>query len=347
MRRITPMTASIVFFVILGLTAGCSNKKDETASAPASSSPGAETKSAKAEIAAKTPDDWLVVEDTTFVPVIDDVSRKMLDAQRAFLKKDNKTAAEDIRQSAAILFGESSGASADGQKRIQAAAKELEKLATELDSNKISSAKQLDAVLVHAHDADIEQRWTVADETTWYPYVEEPDQHFKNAHDAFLGRDFEKTAEEIRKGEAFVKLEDVRATGDVKRSLDASARELAQLAGEASKGKVKDVKSLDNAFARADYALALSHRAKASEGWASKDATKAGYELRAAANYLEQGASRAGGDVESGVSAGVKDTREVAGKLIQGTSVATDDVVKDMETIGQEIEMLGKKVVHS
>jgi len=56
---------------------------------------------------------------------------------------------------------------------------------------------------------------------------------------------------------------------------------------------VKDVKSLDKAFARADYALALSHRAKASEGWASKDATKAGYELRAAANYLEQGASRA------------------------------------------------------
>ena len=36
-----------------------------------------------------------MVEDTTFIPVIDDVSRKMLDAQRAFLKKDNKTAAEE------------------------------------------------------------------------------------------------------------------------------------------------------------------------------------------------------------------------------------------------------------
>ena len=207
--------------------------------------------------------------------------------------------------------------------------------------------KQLDAVFVQAHGADIDQRWAVADETAWYPYVEEPDQHFKNAHDAFLSRDFKKTAEEIRKGEAFVKLEDVRATGDAKRSLDASARELAQLASEASNGEVKDVKSLDNAFARADYALALSHRAKASEGWANKDATKAGYELRAAANYLEQGASRAGGDVESDVSASVKDTREVAGKLIQGTSVATDDVVKVMETIGREIEMLGKNVVHS
>jgi hypothetical protein len=347
MRRITLITASFVFVLSLGLAVGCSKKNDETGSANASPSPSAETKSAKAEISTKAPEDWLVVEDTTFIPVIDDVSRKMLEAQRAFLTKDNKTAAEDIRQSAASLSGELSGASVESQKQIQAAAKALEKLATDLDSNKISSVKQLDAVLVQAHGADIKQRWVEADETTWYPYVEEPDQHFKNAHDAFLSRDFKKTTEEIRKGEAFVKLEDARATGDAKRSLDASSRELAQLAGEASRGEVKDVKSLDNAFARADYALALSHRAKASEGRASKDATKAGYELRAAANYLEQGASRAGSDVESGVSAGVKDTREVAGKLIQGTSVAADDVDKAMETVGQEIGVLGKKVMHT
>jgi hypothetical protein len=337
MRHIKAMTVSVVFFSILGLSA----------SAPASPSPRANNKSAKAEISARIPEDWLVVEDTTFIPVIDDVSRKMLDAQRAFLKNDNKTAAEDIRQSAAALSRESSGASVEGQKRIQATARELEKLAAELDSNKISSVRQLDVVFIQAHDADIKQRWVEANEIAWYPYVEQPDQHFKNAHDSFLSRDFKKTAEEIRKGAAFVKLEDMRATGDAQQSLNASTVELAKLADEASRGEVKDVKSLDKAFARADYALALSHRAKASEGWASKDATKAGYELRAAANYLEQGASRAGGDAESGVSAGVKDTRELAGKLIKGVSVASDDVGKVMETIGQEIGMLGKNVMYS
>lgn len=344
MRRITLMNASILF-VILGLAAGCSKKKDETSSSPAS--PSAETKNAKAEISAKTPEDWLVVENTTFIPVIDDVSRKMLEAQRAFLNKDNKTAAEDTRQSAVLISGESSGASAEARKRIDAASKALDNLAGELDNNKVTSVKQLDAAFIRAHGADIQQRWTVADETVWYPYVEEPDQHFKGAHDAFLSKDFKKAAEEMRKGEAFVKLEDVRATGDAKRSLDTSARELDTLAGQVSKGGVKDVQSLDNAFARADYALALSHRAKASESWASKDATKAGYELRATANYLDQGASRAGSDVESGVSASVKDTRDVAGKLIQGTSVATDDVGKTIEMLGQGIGMLGKKVMHA
>jgi len=331
------MTTSVVFFSILGLAV----------SAPASPSPRAETKNAKAEIPAKTTDDWLVVEDTTFIPAIDDLSRKMVDARRTFLKKDNKTAAEDIRQSAAMLSRELSDASVASQERIRAAANELDKLATELDTNKISSVKQIDAVLVQAHDADIQQRWAVADQTIWYPYVEEPDQHFRNAHDAFLSRNLKKTAEEIRKGEAFVKMEEVRASGDAKRSLDTSTQELAQLAGEVSKGEVKDVKSLDQAFARADYALALSHRAKASEGWAKKDATKTGYELRAAADFLEQGASRAGGDAESGVSVGVKDTRELSGKLIHGVSVATDDVGKVMETIGQEIGMLGKNVMYS
>jgi hypothetical protein len=139
-----------------------------------------------------------------------------------------------------------------------------------LDDNKISSVKQLDVVFSQAHDADIRQRWVEANEITWYPYVQEPDEHFKNAHDAFLIWDFKKTAEEIRKGAAFVKLEDVRATGDAQRSLVASTRELAKLADEASLGEVKDVKSLDKAFARADYALALTHRAETSEGWASR-----------------------------------------------------------------------------
>lgn len=347
MRRITLSTVSILFFVFLSLAAGFAEKKDAIAGAPALSSPNAGNKSTQPEIPTKTPDDWMVVEETTFIPVIDDVSRKMIDAQKAYLKKDNKTAAKDIRQCATILSRESSNASAESQKRIQTATKELDQLATELDGNKISSVKRIDAIFVKAHDADIGQRWSVADETIWYPYVEEPDQHFQKARDAFLKRNVKNTAEEIHKGEAFVKLEEVRANGEAKRSLDASTRELSQLADETSKGEIKDVKSLDKVFARADYALALSHRTKAAEGWASKDPTKAGYELRAAAKYLEQGASRAGGDVESGFSAGVKDAHEVAGKLIQGAKVANGDVDKAMETVDRGIGMLERKVAHT
>jgi hypothetical protein len=344
MKRNTLMDASMLS-AALCMVLGCSGDKDKIAGSPAA--PGVKSYSVKPEIPTKTPEDWLVVEDTTFIPVFDDVSRKMLDAQRAFLKKDNKSAAAAVRQSAADLSSESSGASVEGQRRIQAASNDLGHLAAELDSNKIRSVKQLDAVFLKAHGADIDQRWVAADETIWYPYINEPDQHFKNAHDAFASRDLKKSAEEIRKGESFVKLEDVRATGDAKRSLDASTRELDRLAGDVSKGGIKDVRSLDIAFARADYALALSHLAKASESSATNDASKTGYELKAAASYLEQGASRAGSEVESGVSASVHDAREAAGKLIQGTTVATGDIGNAIKSAGQGIDLLGKKVMQA
>jgi hypothetical protein len=344
MKRNTLMDASMLS-AVLCMVVGCSGKKDQIAGSPAATSE--KTYSAKAEIPTKTPEDWLVVQDTTFIPVFDDVSRKMLEAQRSFLKKDNKSAADDVRQSAADLSGESSGASVEGQKRIQAASKDLDHLAAELDSNKVRSVKQLDAAFVKAHGADIDQRWVAADETVWYPYVNESGQHFKSAHDAFVSQDLKRSAEEIRKGESFVKLEDVRATGDAKRSLDASTRELDRLAGDVSRGGIKDVRSLDIAFARADYALALSPLAKASESSATNDASKTGYELRAAASYLEQGASRAGSEVESGVSASVQDAREAAGKLIQGTPVATGDVGNAIKSASQGIDLLGKKVMHA
>ena len=54
-----------------------------------------------------------------------------------------------------------------------------------------------------------------------------------------------------------------------------------------------------------------------------------------------------GGDVDSSFSAGAKDTREVAGELIQGASVASDDVDKAMEVVGKELGTLEKEVVHT
>jgi hypothetical protein len=330
-------------FIFLGILTACTKKNDGTTSSSPSPSTGAETKRKNVEIQRKTPDDWLVVEDTTFIPVIDDLSRKMLQARQAFLKKDNTTAAEDLRQSATLLSAESSGTSVGGRERIQAAARDLDNLANGVTGNKVSSVKQLDATFIRARNADIEQRWAVADETEWYPYVDEPNQHFKSAHDAFLRQDFKKAAEEMRKGEAFVKLEGIRATGDSKPALNSSGQELEKLAGDVSRGKVKDVKSLDNAFARANYALAFSARAKASESWARKEKSKAGYELKATANDIEQGASWTGGEVRSSVSTSVGEMREVGSKLIAGTSVDADDVGKAIETAGQEIELQGKK----
>jgi hypothetical protein len=87
--------------------------------------------------------------------------------------------------------------------------------------------------------ADRDRDLLVLDESHYYPYIEEPDRHFQNAHQAFLAKDYEKTAQEIRKGEAWVKIEAGRASGDVKHSLNSSAQELEKLATDTEKGTVK------------------------------------------------------------------------------------------------------------
>lgn len=333
---------------VLG-TAACSKTDDARTESPATkkASP-VETVSptaAKTEIASKTPEDWLVVEDTTFIPVIDELSRTMRTARQAFLNKDNKTAAADVRAGATFLSKESSIVSEEGGERIQEAVKGLEKLAGDLDSGKVTSVRRLDKVFINAHLADIEHRWLVVDETDWYPYVEEPDQHFRSAKEAFLKKEYQKAAEEIRKGTAFVKLEAGRASADAKQALNASAHELERLADDIAKNGVKDVEALENTFARADQALAQSHRVKAAESWAKKEPAKTGYELKAAARYLEQGAAWVGTETQAGASEAVSAARTVAGKLIEGAGYSAEGVGKGMDALGKAVSQFGQKVL--
>jgi hypothetical protein len=146
----------------------------------------------------------------------------------------------------------------------------LSALAADLDRGKAIGLKQFDTAIAMTIHADRDREVLVLDESTWYPYIDEPDRHFQNAHGAFIAKDYEKAAQEIRKGAACLKLEAGRASGDVKHSLNSSAQELEALAADTEKGTVKDVKDVDIRLGRADQALAQSHQIKAKESWAKK-----------------------------------------------------------------------------
>lgn len=175
------------------------------------------------------------------------------------------------------------------------------------------------------------------DESYWYPYIEEPDRHFQNAHQAFLAKDYEKAAQEIRKGEAYVKLEAGRASGDVNHSLNSSAQELEKLAVDMRRKAANNLSEMDNSFRRADRALAQSHQIKAKESWSKKETVRAGYEMKAGALLLEQSADWAGTEAKSGVSAIVRDTRMLAGKLNEGSAYAVEEVGKGIDDLGKAI----------
>lgn len=177
--------------------------------------------------------------------------------------------------------------------------------------------------------------------------VSAPDQlnkHFKKAHDSFLKKDAKAAASEIRKAAESLKSESERATGEGKKALEASVRELEKLADDVEKGAVKSVKALDNAFARAQHALARHHYLKASESWAKKMTKEAGHDIKAAAAALGHGLAWTGRKVEAGTKTVLQDARTLAGKLVEGTGWVPAEVGKGIEAVGNEIEKLGKKI---
>jgi hypothetical protein len=110
------------------------------------------------------------------------------------------------------------------------------------------------------------------------------------------------------------------------------------------KGKVRDAKELNQAFARANYALAQAHHRNASESWARKAVDATGYELKAAASDIEKALAWAGQKDEAGIADVINNTRLVARKLITGAGYGAEDVGKGIQALGHEIERFGTKV---
>jgi hypothetical protein len=186
--------------------------------------------------------------------------------------------------------------------------------------------------------------YIVVEEDVAIVLSDEHEHYFKKAHQAFLKKNNKTTAADIRKAVAFLKLDAAVAAGEGKKALSDSVNELEKLADDTEKGKVASAKVLEQAFSRADYALAKAYQLKASESWVKKATREVGHSLKTAADNLEYGLAWAGHKAEAGGKAAIKDARLVAGKLIEGMGWVPDEVGKGIEFIGKEVEKFGKQV---
>jgi len=186
--------------------------------------------------------------------------------------------------------------------------------------------------------------YVVVEEDVLVVLNDAPGEYFHKAKQSFLKKDYKATAEEIRKGAAFLKLQAARATTGGKALLTASADELDKLANNVEQGTVTSAKTLDDAFARAHYALAKHHYLKAMEYKAKGAATKFGHALKASAIHLERGFAWSGHEMEAATAATVKDAGLVSGKLIEGGGRVGKEAGEAVDKIGVEIEKLGKKL---
>jgi len=291
--------------------------------------------SAAAPLALQSPVDWISVEDTSFTPVVDEVSRRLLAATQAFDAKDNAKATAELNAVADALKGQlgdltrKKGAGyAQTAKHLNATIAKIRKEADNISQGKVRTRAEFDQAFNAAFMSDLDMRWVETDTTTWYPVSEEPQRYFRAAATAYAAKNYATAATEIREATGYVRLEAARTDGQAHHHLVRSVRELDALATSVAKGTVTDTKTMEHTFARADSALALSHRAKATVSWAAKQYDATGYELKAAAHGLESAAAWTNATAKDSAADAVAHTRTLGDKLAAGTEATGAEVKK-------------------
>lgn len=293
------------------------------------------------EISAQTNMPWLVIDDHTFIPVVDKISEHLQLAHQAFVDKDYPKAAQQLREVAAFMKEEGPKlADKTGQAAFQTSVSDLEKLATEVEQGKQANLETFNTTLYKAYDTDIAYRQAGLSAVESSPLVEWPIVHLGQARAAFEKKDSQTAADEIFKAVGFLRLEKSRATGEAKTGLENAVTDLEKLAREVREGKITSSSSLDQAFMRAYHALGRHHYLRASAALDQKDTTEAGYELRAAARFLEQ----AQGDMKQSPVVSHDALQELADGLIAGKYPGADEAKQSINEIGQELEKLGQDI---
>jgi len=198
------------------------------------------------------------------------------------------------------------------------------------------------AVAAESAQPKAPEGYVLVEEDVLVLFVDSPGEHFHKAKQSFLKKDFKASADEIRKGAAFLRLQAARATEEGKKGLIVSISELEKLANDIEKGTVTSAETLDRAFARAHHKLAQHHYLKALDYKAKKDTMRLGHALKAAAVHLEHGFAWSGHELEAATVKIVRTALDLSGKLIEGTGLITEEVGKAIDYIGEEIKKLGK-----
>lgn len=181
-------------------------------------------------------------------------------------------------------------------------------------------------------------------EELWNDLSDEPGEHMDRARNAFIAVDAAEAASQIRKTAIYLRITAGHAVDGSKRALIRSAHELEGLAHRVETGTVKSVGELDAAFARALHSLSHHHCVLAERSWMARQNERAGKQLRAAADNLEKAAARTGHALQTATAAVARETRLVAGKLVEGTGFVVDEVGKGFAKFGKQVEDVGKGI---
>ncbi len=191
------------------------------------------------------------------------------------------------------------------------------------------------------------------DEDILAVFVDEPCRHFEAARDLFSTGQLLPAADHLRTASVFLRLEGARATPEGKAGIDAAVDDLQRLALAIQNNQVQSPNVLDQAFARAHYALASHHCIKSSHRCCrvatfenQEERTRAGHDLNAATVHLERGLRWAGEDMDEKTRNSLKASRLAAGQLINQAGGSQTNVQRVIHGLHRKLEGLtGRKIM--
>lgn len=191
------------------------------------------------------------------------------------------------------------------------------------------------------------------DEDILAALVDEPCRHFEAARDHFVAGRFPQAAANLRTSTAYLRLEAARANAAGRARLEASRRELLDVAAATERGGLQSVDTLHQVFARAHYALASHHCVKSAHR-CCRPATfddqgemrRAGQDLRAASIHLDRGLRWAGTDWDEETQRMLSMSELASLKLIRQDAGPQDEAQRLIHSIHGKLESLtGRKIM--
>ena len=185
--------------------------------------------------------------------------------------------------------------------------------------------------------------WVTMREDTWLTFAEYPADAFQMANGDFQRGEPKVAARRMRRCAAIVTVSLRRAHTDTKKALEASARELKKLARQLEAGARVKSKALEEAFARAEFALARHYHELALTYETQQDTVKMGHALHASAVHLLQASVWASQPLRVEDADALKQARSCAQTLKEGAAWAPKKVGAAVKAVGRGIASLGKK----
>lgn len=181
-------------------------------------------------------------------------------------------------------------------------------------------------------------------EEMWLRLADEPSRLMKQADESFLRKDYDMASRELHRATAYLHGSASHADQGTKLALESSAAEMDRLAARLKSGVVQSSSELEEAFARAEHALATHKLERARTALDQKQYKFAGSYLDTAVSHIESAAAWTGHNLESGSSKVFALAYETSGELVTETGFAVRDVGVVLDDVGKEIHKLATSI---